>query len=185
MKNLAPYLTFSDTVLVGVLGYLITVSHGQKFRVLAQCLELSRQKMGPQFFVWCLLILQWLLSKSFLSYQSAPFLVFCLQSRLLLGPLWEGSISIGISGLLAYSTPSPGNTKQKKNLWTNHCIIPWVSRSLSGLPPSHHFLGSSQVCFMCNVLVEQGFYLNKEKYIYPIFLEVLNLIFILSHLLFF
>lgn len=92
-----------------------------------------------------------LLSKSFLSCYTAPFLLLWLQRAGFCLLLLLLSAPIDISALLASSAPIVGYIRQKKTQGTHHCIIPWLLMSLSCLPSFLHFSKFSYISLTYNV----------------------------------
>lgn len=69
--------------------------------------------MGSQ--LWCLSVIEKLLSNNFLSCQIVPFLVLGMQEENFLRA-FSLSVSVGISGLLDSSVPRLGYMRQIENL---------------------------------------------------------------------
>lgn len=129
-------------------GHFVTAQPGWKsrFSTMSLLVRLEQQLLG-----WCLAAVEWLLSKSFLSYWAALFLILQLERR---GFAWGCCLSlpIGVFRILASPVSSLGYNIQKENQGNSlRC------HSL-GLTFSSHIsewlllftLQSSYVCFMYN-----------------------------------
>lgn len=88
---------------------------------------------------------------------SVPFLVLSAgESRLLLGFFFL-SVPIGVSDLLASSSPHLGSMRQRHNPGNSPRAVPWALRSSADLPSSVHLSRSSYTCFISYAL---GFQLS-------------------------
>ena len=109
--------------------------------------------VGPPFCLWCLAEEDWLLHKSFPSWETAPFLAFWVKR----GDFCRSCFGCvhWYFGLSASSVPVWDLWGKKKTQGACHCVIPYVPRSLSSLLFSPHFSGSSGACFICKAQMFQ------------------------------
>ena len=106
--------------------------------------------VGSHFVVWCLAAVEWLWSECFLSCWSALFLDLCLErSRHIIFIFFYFHLCYWSFWVAHSSALSLEYTRQKEN-WALHHHVPWLPRSLPGLP-SLHCSDSSYVCFLYNV----------------------------------